>query len=444
MRPRKSFRVHTLLDITITGAEDHYYPLTVLPYEPPSNFADQLNDSSSPLFIDAHAPNTFFMLPQNVTTGIPAFAAAVGVPPSRLFSVTMSLFLGLCAAAVTLSVVVWAIDHLATFIGGAVGYVRTTPSGIGRRSPHFGSSAKDATDKAQSPVPQTEESRSLNGQAMLRRNRFKSASRWRNISERFGSFHGSVLQGNLVRLLVLFHFPVTVVSCYQMTLTKESSAGTVVLAVLSFTCLSVALPIFLIFRLYITNTSKLYDETWTLLALGPLYNHYRHGSQLFACLLFATNIAFGLTIGCGQKSGTAQAIIILVIEVISALGTSFWLPWGHGASMGLISFLFCVARIVIAVLMVILAPVVSLLHYQNPRVNPLVFDPRLIGRLMLTRFYLPGFDWFWRRTMGSICHPHHFGARIPRVRSDVRRQTGRGVRSYLWRGWLSSDQACGR
>ena len=318
-----------------------------------------MNNRSSPLFIDANAPNTFFMLPPNVTTGIPAFAAAVGVPPTRLFSITMTLFLGLCGAAVVLSVVVWAIDRLATFIGGAVGYVRTTPSGFGTRSPHFGSSAKDSIDKAQSPVPQAEESRSLNNHPVLRGNRSKNAPRWRNISAGFGSLHGSVLQGNLIRLLVLFHFPVTVVSCYQMTLAKESSAGTIALAALSFAFFSVALPIFLVFRLYMTNTSKLYDETWTLLALGPLYNHYRHGSQLFACLLFATNIAFGLTIGCGQKSGTAQAILILVIEVVSALGTSFWLPWGHGASMGLISFLFCVARIIIAVLMVILAPIVS-------------------------------------------------------------------------------------
>ena len=363
------FCAHTLIDVTITGnnPEDRYDPLTVQPYNPPSNFADQLNDSSSPLFIDASAPNTYFMLPSGVSTGIPAFAAAVGIPPSRLFSVTMTLFLGLCGAAVVLSVVVWAIDRLATFVGEAVGYVRTAPSGIGRRSPHFGSSAKDTLDKVQSPVPQVEENRSLN---VLRGNRFKSASRWRNISARFGSFHGSVLQGNLVRLLVLFHFPVTVVSCYQMTLANESSPGSIVLAALSFAFISVALPIFLVLRLYVTNTSKLYDETWTLLALGPLYNHYRHGSQLFACLLFATNIAFGLTIGCGQKSGTAQAIIILVIEVISALGTSFWLPWGHGASMGLISFLFCVARIVIAVLMVILAPIVSVPYLKTLRVDP--------------------------------------------------------------------------
>lgn len=79
---------------------------------------------------------------------------------------------------------------------------------------------------------------------------------------------------------------------------------------------------------------------------------------MFASLLFATNIVFGVTIGVGQKSGTTQAIIILVVEVISALVTSIWLPWGSGASMGLISFLFCVARIVMAVLLVILTPTV--------------------------------------------------------------------------------------
>lgn len=296
----------------------------------------------------------------------------------------MSLFLGLCAAAILLSVIVWAVDQLATFIGRAVGHVRT-PSGFGRQSSHFGS-AKDTADKAQSPVPQDGENRSLNSHLLLRGNRFKNTSRWRNISTGLESFHGSVLQGNLIRLLVLFHFPVTLMSCYQMTLMGQSSPGTVALAAISFTFLSLAFPIFFVFRLYITNTSKLYDETWTLLALGPLYNHYRHGSQLFACLLFATNIAFGLTIGCGQKSGTAQAIIILVIEVVSALGTSFWLPWGHGASMGLISFLFCVARIVIAVLMVILAPIVSL-PLPDPRRFSLAFPLLNVpSRSVLTYF----------------------------------------------------------
>jgi fatty acid desaturase len=139
------------------------------------------------------------------------------------------------------------------------------------------------------------------------------------------------------------------------------------LAALSFVFISVLIPAHLVIRVTFTSTNKLYDDMRTLLSLGPLYNHYRHGSQLFASLLFATNLAFGVTIGAGQKSGTAQAIIILVVEVISALVTSIWLPWGAGASMGLISFLFCVARIVVAVLLVILTPTVS--FYDRPYLN---------------------------------------------------------------------------
>lgn len=431
------FRAYAPLDITIGGSKNQYNPLSVQAYNPPSNFADQLNDSSSPLFIDANAPNTFFMFPENVTTGIPAFAAAVGVPPSRLFGITMTLFFSLCGAAIILSVTAWAVDHLATFIGGAVGYVRTpSASGIGRRSPHFGSSAKDSADKVQSPTSQPDENRSMN---LLRGSRYQSASRWRHISTGFESFHWSILQGNLIRLLVLFHFPVTLMSCYQMTMMKQSSPGSVALAALSFTFLSLALPIVLVFRLYITNTSKLYDETWTLLALGPLYNHYRHGSQLFACLLFATNIAFGLTIGCGQKSGTAQAIIILVIEVISALGTSFWLPWGHGASMGLISFLFCVARIVIAVLMVILAPIVSLQSSSDPDV---ISAPFLGSHGPLTLIYSTwsGFNRGGPGSMGGVRHPHYSGARVSGICPDANCQVDRGVHSYLRWGRLPSHQ----
>ena len=210
-------------------------------------------------------------------------------------------------------------------------------------------------------IRDNEENRSLNGPGLFQSSpRFGSSRRWWRLNSNFVSLHGSVLQGNLVRILILFHLPITIFSCYQFTVGRpEATLTSIILAALSFAIFSVLIPIVLVVRLTLTNTTKLYDETWTLLFLGPLYNHYRHGSQLFACLLFATNLAFGITIGCGQKSGTAQAIVILVVGVMSALGTSVWLPWGQGASMGLISFLFCVARIVIAVLLVILTPIVS-------------------------------------------------------------------------------------
>ncbi|KAG8823430.1 hypothetical protein FRC17_009337 [Serendipita sp. 399] len=67
-----------------------------------------------------------------------------------------------------------------------------------------------------------------------------------------------------------------------------------------------------------------------------------------------------MVIGFGQKSGTVQAVIILIVEVGITLSTSVWLPWMTGAQMGVISFMFCVARIIATVLVVILAPPVSI------------------------------------------------------------------------------------
>jgi hypothetical protein len=157
--------------------------------------------------------------------------------------------------------------------------------------------------------------------------------------------------------LILFHLPITIYSCYNLTL-EPSKVGvrSKVLAGLSFTILSLLLPAWLTFRIATTSTSKLYEATRTLLALGPLYNQYQPRSQLFSALFFAANVVIGAVIGFGQGSGTAQAVVILAVEVLNTLATSVWLPWMTGAQMGVISFMFCVARIITTVLVVILAP----------------------------------------------------------------------------------------
>ncbi|KAH9173446.1 hypothetical protein EDB89DRAFT_2113969 [Lactarius sanguifluus] len=291
----------------------HWNPVSTPTFNPPSNFADQLSDKNSTIFIDSGVPNTLFTLPPNATSGI--------------------------SSTIVLSLFFWALDSVVTHI------VNTYFSGrqggpYGKRRPHY-SAGKDVLDSPS--VPQVaEDDRSHTSHFLFRSVEVPSgfAQKLVRVRPDFSSFHFSVLQGNLVRVLMLFHLPMTIGR-------RQTSILLIALAALSFTLFSVIIPILLILRLFLTSTSKLYDETWTLLALGPLYNHYRHGSQ-------------GITIGCGQKSGTAQAIIILIIEVVSALVTSVWLPWGHGASMGLVSFLFCVTRIMVAVLLVILTPAVSI------------------------------------------------------------------------------------
>ncbi|KAI0776185.1 hypothetical protein BD413DRAFT_688382 [Trametes elegans] len=363
--PLLSQTAWSTLSYNITIAQEkneHWNPLSVSPYDPPTNFADQLSDPNSTIYIDSSAPNYLFQLPANATTGIPAFAWSVGVRPQDLFGICLSLFLAIIAATIVLSVLVWLVDLLMSLLSGASGAsTHPTATLAGTRSPRYSSASKDMLDGV-GMSSTADENRSLNGHFLFRTtSRFPTGRSWWRWRSNFISFHGSALQGNLIRILILFHLPITIFSCYQMSLgTAHASTSSLVLAAIAFAILSVLIPAFLVLRLTLTRTSKLYDETWTLLSLGPLYNHYRHGSQLFACTLFAINLAFGVTIGFGQKSGTAQAIVILVVEVAAALGTSIWLPWGQGASMGLISFLFCIGRIVIAVLLVILTPVVSI------------------------------------------------------------------------------------
>ncbi|KAF9057834.1 hypothetical protein BJ165DRAFT_1423835 [Panaeolus papilionaceus] len=370
------------ISLTESSKTHHWHPLDTSPFTPPESFSEQLSDPTSPLFIDPSIPNVIFTLPPDSAQGIPTFAYTLGIRPQDLFSTCLILFLGIIAGTIAASVLFWFVDYIASLINHRLGGQNATHT-MNRltrtRSPGFIVN-RDASEA--SPPAAADENRSLNGSGHLplsARSTTKFAlplgsagvsserginthrAWWRFRSES-GTFHGSVLHGNLVRILVLFHLPVTIFSCYQMTMSRTMAGSTtpIVLAALSFVIFSVLIPAHLVIRVTFTTTNKLYDETRTLLSLGPLYNHYRHGSQLFAILFFATNIATGVTIGAGQKSGTAQAIIILVIEVVSALVTSIWLPWGSGASMGLISFLFCVARIVIAVLLVILTQAISI------------------------------------------------------------------------------------
>ncbi|CAE6522581.1 unnamed protein product [Rhizoctonia solani] len=333
---------HLLYNVTIiqgaNSVNEHWWPLQTPPYTPPDTFSAQLGNSTSPIYINPDAPNTLFTFPSYPTEsdrGLPALAAAVGLREQDLFGI----------------VFIWAVDWLISSVASGKNAPRA-------RGVVLANGDRDVKDSPRSPSP---DSQLYPGVTARSAGHGHARRGWWRYRLGQSSFHGSVLHGNLVRLLLLFHLPVTIFSCYQFTLGRSTATTlSIVLAALSFAVFSIGIPLFLIYRVTTTPTGKLYDATRTLLALGPLYNHYGHGSQLFAGLFFANNIAVGSVIGAGQKSGTAQSIIILVIEVASALATSIWLPWGKGAHMSLISFLFCVLRIISSVLLVILSPAVAI------------------------------------------------------------------------------------
>ena len=311
-------------------------------------------DRASPLFLDSSVPNTLLRFPEGTKNGLQSFAYAVGIRPQDLFGTCLALYLIIIAGCVTISTFIWAVDWLvsSTVMGGPAdvwnGNVRSPGYSGGSDLPKEGLETPRGDDDVAGSLPP------------LPTRRAHTRRAWWHYRLGQNSFHENILYGNLVRLLLLFHFPITCYSCYQFSLGRPNATiASLTLAGLAFAFFSLLLPGVLLFRLIITPTGKLYEATRTLLGLGPLYNHFAPDSQIFACAVFLHSLSMGVVIGAGQKSGTAQSIILLIVEVIAALATSMWLPWKEGARMGAISFLFCVIRIISCVLLVILSPIVS-------------------------------------------------------------------------------------
>lgn len=285
----------------IQGADsniEHWWPLQTPLYNPPSTFSDQLANTTSPLYINANAPNTLFTFPTYPTdtnTGIPALAAAVGLREQDLFGMCVSTFLVIVGSALVISVFIWAVDWLiSSVVFGGSNRSSRAPVVVGSGAPSSAANhdVKDANlASARSPSPESQ----LYHRGLASSGAGKHPRRgWWRYRLGQSSFHGSVLHGNLVRLLLLFHLPVTIFSCYQFTLGRSTATKlSIIMAALSFAVFSIGIPMFLIYRVTTTPTGKLYDATRTLLSLGPLYNHYGHGSQLFAGMFFANNIALG-------------------------------------------------------------------------------------------------------------------------------------------------------
>lgn len=171
--------------------------------------------------------------------------------------------------------------------------------------------------------------------------------------------HAALLQGNLTRVLLLFHLPLCLFSAYQFSIYSSSPTSTFALAIVVFALVCVAYPAFALWKIHVKSSRDLYSHLPTLLAYGPLYNTYAEECSLFPLVTFGSNLVIGVVVGAAQVSGTAQAAIILIVEVAHTLCTSLWLPWGDNSAMGPLAFLLSLARIIIAVLLVVLSPTVN-------------------------------------------------------------------------------------
>jgi hypothetical protein len=324
-----------------------------------------MTDSYYPLYLDPSSFNPLLDL-HDAGYGMASFATAVGLRPQDLFGTCLAIFLMLAAGIIVLSLILWTAHGVGEYLHGPP--ERTRPGQRKRNS--YGSSPNASIgggvdiSATSTPGLEPKDGPSLTPQAVLAQ-RSSRPSKLRRTWLRFrpkgeaGAFHAAAVYGNLLRLILIFHLPITTFSIYHLVLGSSASIVSRVFAGLAFVFISILIPAGVLFKISSTNTGKLYDATRTLLALGPMYNVYVEDKQMFRVFPLTASLITGIVVGAGQKSGIAQAVILVLVELVMLIVPAIWYPWGEGASMGAPSTFLGVIRVASMVLIMILSPTVS-------------------------------------------------------------------------------------
>jgi len=339
-------------------------------FSSPAAFQPMISDSYYPLYLANDTYNPLLDL-HATKDGIEAWAAAVGLRSQDLFGTCLVIFLAITLGVVLLSIGLWALHGLLEYFSTEVRRANNIYTNNNRSSMHSSPQASLGGKEAYEPRsygwdsdgPQLPTQSSL---AAAHRNsdRASAPSRLRRTWLRFrikgeaGAFHAAALYGNLIRLILMFHLPITAFSVYQVSLSSASVVSRV-FAALAFVFISVAIPAFILFKIKRTPTGKLYDATRTLLSLGPMYNVYIEEKQMFRVLPLGASLIEGIVVGGGQRSGIAQAIIFVLVELVMLVMPAIWYPWAEGAGMGAPTAFLGIVRTACAVLCMLLSRAVS-------------------------------------------------------------------------------------
>lgn len=338
-------------------------------YTSPSGFAPMISDSYYPLYLAEDAYNPLLDL-HATRDGIDSWAAAVGLRSRDLFGTCLVIFLVITLGVTLLSIALWALHGMSEYFSTDVRRTNNMYANNNRSSmyssPQASLGGKEAyeprsygwdADGPQLPTQSTLAAAHRNSDRTSAPGRLRRTWLRFRIKGEAGAFHAAALYGNLVRLILMFHLPITAFSVYQLS---HASASVVsrVFAALAFVFISVAIPAFILFKIKRTPTGKLYDATRTLLSLGPMYNVYVEEKQMFRVLPLAASLIEGIVVGGGQGSGIAQAIIFVLVELVMLVMPAIWYPWAEGAGMGAPTAFLGIIRTACAVLCMLLSKTV--------------------------------------------------------------------------------------
>ncbi|GAA5955236.1 hypothetical protein JCM3765_003254 [Sporobolomyces pararoseus] len=348
----------------------------------PSSFVSQMDDVNSPLYLDENLPSVLLDL-EGSKRGIEKWARMIGVRHEDVWSVCAFTFFAICAAIIVAHALFFAFDSFLDAVGPKRKGGRGQRAGAGNVKPQF---RRDDTSYSVQKESINENYEGRTSDASIGRYLDSGEYEEENFVDESTDYehrpeddfpswklHLALLQGNLTRVLLLFHLPLTIFSVYQFTLRSTSPTSTFALAIVVFAVFCLAWPLYLLWIIHIKSSRELYTSLPLLLTTGVLYNTYAEECCLFPVVTIASSLIVGIVIGAAQSAGTAQTAVILLVEVASTVCQSLWLPWGDNSAMGPLAFLLSLARIVTAVLLVVLSPTVAISNEAGSWIAYIVF-----------------------------------------------------------------------
>lgn len=326
------------------------YASSPVPQQP---FEDALRGTvASPMrmYPDLPSSKSKLMNLAGAKNGLSAYARAGGLQPNDAFWRCLLLWLIIVAALMAISFV--------AYMFAVLWDVRLQRAK--QREEQYLAPMVHDTHEHEITVDELTEGSAKTRSRTLRRERRRARSSDRSLLRH--NIHAAALHGNILRVLALFHLPLTLFAVYAFTSADRASTSntTVAIAALAFVLLSVLFPSYIVLVLWRTPTQRLYEDRTTFHMYGPLYNTYAPGSELYAGVVFAHSLVVGTVIGVQRLSGNAQSIVLVAIEIGMLLLSTLWLPWGRGAMMWAVNFGVCVLRVAAAVLVALDMPLVHL------------------------------------------------------------------------------------
>lgn len=360
------------------------------------NFASQISNRTSPLFLDPTLPPVLLDLTSS-NNGIMKWSQTIGVRSQDLFGICTFTFLLICAIIIVVHLFAAGLDYLVDIVwpsrtNKARSKTLQTDTEVSQKDKPETSSEDFSSKEILSTPPLSASSR--NGQF----SRMSAHDGWGEEEEDevelddgprpeddFPSWqlHLALLQGNLTRALLLFHLPLSLFSIYQISIHATSPLSSTVLASFTLAIICVSIPAFLLYRVHIKSVDNLFTSLPILLSIGPLYNTYSDECTMFSTIRFLGNLLLAIVIGALQSYGTAQSAVILFVEVTDTLVTSLWLPWADNTAMGPLAFILSISRIIIAVLLVVLSPAVAVSDQAGAWLAYIVFLMQALVALLL-------------------------------------------------------------